>query len=72
MEFSWNPDTKCTKVPQSSFSTHRFSDVLSFSKICQPPGQNQQNGKQCCLPALYIEASNYLNYVYWRKKVAIN
>ena len=27
MEFSWNPGTKCTEKPQSSISTHLFSDV---------------------------------------------
>ena len=44
MEFSWNPNTKCTEKPQSSISTHPFSDVPSFSKISQSPGQNQKNG----------------------------
>ena len=38
MELSWNPNTKCTEKPQSSISTHPFSDVSSFSIISQPPG----------------------------------
>ena len=33
-----NPNTKYTEVPQSSVSAHHFFDVLSFSKISQPPG----------------------------------
>ena len=50
MEFSWNCNTKCTDVSQSTFSTYPFSDVLSISKISKPPGLNQQNIKQCCSP----------------------
>ena len=57
MEFSWNPNTKCTEKPQSSISTHPFSDVPYFSKISQPPGKNQQIGKQCCLPPLPFKIS---------------
>ena len=60
MEFSWNPNTKCTEVPQSSIWTHTFSDVPSFSKISQLPGwdnNNQQNGKQCCLQILPFKIS---------------
>ena len=34
-----------------------FFDVTSFSKISQPPGQNQQNGKQCCLPPFSFKIS---------------
>ena len=33
MEFSWSHNAKCKEVPQSSISTHPFSDVPSFSKI---------------------------------------
>ena len=32
MEFSWNPNTNCTEKPQSSSSTHPFSDVPLFQK----------------------------------------
>ena len=35
MEFSWNPNTKCKEVFQSSISKHPFV-VPSFSKISQP------------------------------------
>ena len=52
MEFCSTHNAKCTEKPQSSISTHPFSDVSSFSKISQPPDQNQQIGKQCCLPPL--------------------
>ena len=34
-----------------------FFDVPSFSKISQPTGQSQQNGKQCCLPPLSFKVS---------------
>ena len=54
-EFSSNPKTKCTDVPKSFISTHPFSE--SFSKISQPPRQNQQNGKQRCLPPLPFKIS---------------
>ena len=37
---------------QSYISMHPVSNAPSFSKISQPQGQNQQNGKQCCLPPL--------------------
>ena len=57
MEFSWNPNTKCTEKPQSSISMHPFSDVPFFSKISQPPSYTQQNGKQCCLPPLSFKIS---------------
>ena len=30
MEFSWNSNTKCTEVPQSSISLQPFSEVLCF------------------------------------------
>ena len=36
MEFPWNSNTKCTKVPQPCISMHPFSDVPFFSKISQP------------------------------------
>ena len=36
MEFSWNPNPKCTEKPQSSISTHPFSNIPSFSKISNP------------------------------------
>ena len=49
-EFSWNCNTKCTDVPQPTFSIYPFSDVLSISKISKPPGLNQQNIKQFCSP----------------------
>ena len=48
---------KCAEVPQSSTSTHPFSDVLFFSKISQTPGQNQQNNKLCCLQLLPFKIS---------------
>ena len=32
MEFSWNPNTRCAEKPQSSISTHPFSDAPSCSK----------------------------------------
>ena len=55
MEFSWKPNAKCSE-PHSSISAHP-SAFLSFSKISQPSGYNQQNGKQCCLPPLYFKVS---------------
>ena len=55
--FSWNPNTKCKELPQSSISTHPFSYVPSFSRISKPQGKNQQNGKQCCLPTLSSKIS---------------
>ena len=57
MEFSWNPNTKCTEKSQFSISMHPSSDVPSFSEICQPPGLNQQNGEQCCLPQLSFKVN---------------
>ena len=57
MEFSWNPNTKCTEVPQPSISTHHFSDVSFSSKKSLASGQNQLNGKQCCLPPLCFKIS---------------
>ena len=48
MEFSSNSNTK---TPQSSLLTHPFL-MFPRSKISQPPGQNQQKNKQCCLPPL--------------------
>ena len=33
MEVFWNPNTKCTESPQSSISTHPFSNVPSFLNI---------------------------------------
>ena len=44
-------------MPQFSISTHPSSDAPSFSKISQPSGQKQQNGKQCCLPPLSFKIS---------------
>ena len=50
MEFSSKPNRKCTENPQSSISTHPFSDAVS--KISKPTVWNQQIGKQCFLPPL--------------------
>ena len=42
-----------TEKPQSSISK-QFFDVPFFSEIFQPPGQNQQIGKQCFSPPLAL------------------
>ena len=55
MEFSCHP--KCTEKPQSSISTHPFSDVPSFSKRSKSTGQNEKIGKQCFLLLLFFNIS---------------
>ena len=55
--YSLNPNRKCPGVPQSSISAHHFPNNPSFSKVSEPPGQNQQNRKQCCLPPLLLKIS---------------
>ena len=45
------------EVPQSSISAHHFPNNPSFPKVSEPPGWNQQNGKQCCLPPLPLKIS---------------
>ena len=55
--YYWNPNRKCPEVPQSSISAHHFPNNPSFSKVSEPPGWNQQNGKQCCLPPLPLKIS---------------
>ena len=57
MEFSSNPNPKCTEKPQASTSMHPFSDVPSFSKMSKPTGQIQKIGKQCFLPPLSFKIS---------------
>ena len=52
-----NHFAKCTEKPQSSISTHPFSDVPFFSKISKPTGYNQEIGKQCFLPPLSFKIS---------------
>ena len=38
-------------------STRLFSDAPSFLKVSQPLSQNQQIGKQCCLPPVSFKIS---------------
>ena len=63
VEFSWNPNTKCTEVSQSSISTHPFLIFPFFQKYLNPR-LNQQNGQQCCLPPLSFKISHKDTFFY--------
>ena len=57
----------CAQMPQSSISTHLFSNNSRFLRISKPLGQNQQNGKQCLLIntlALQDQPQGYIPYFF--------
>ena len=65
MEFSWNPNTKCTEKPQSSISMCTLFLVLPlFQKYINSQVKIKKIGKECCLPPLSFKISLRNAYIH--------